>query len=59
MQYSVFVIHFDCCSVTWDNLAKGLAQKLQRMQNRAARIITVSDYYTRSSEILRLLTGLT
>ena len=33
----------------------GLGQKLQRMQNRAARIITGSDYYTRSSEILRSL----
>ena len=45
--------HFDYCSVIWDNLAGGLGQKLQRMQNRAARIIT--DYYTRSSEILRSL----
>ena len=45
--------HFDYCSVIWDNLAGGLGQKLvQRMQNRAARIITGSDYYTRSSEIL-------
>ena len=44
--------HFDYCSVIWDNLG----QKLQRMQNRAARIITAgSDYYTRSSEILRSL----
>ena len=40
--------HFDYCSVIWDNMAKGLGQKLQRMQNRA-------DYYTRSSEILRSL----
>ncbi len=47
--------HFDYCSVIWDNLAGGLGQKLQRMQNRAARIITGSDYYTRSSEILRSL----
>jgi hypothetical protein len=47
--------HFDYCSVIWDNLAKGLGQKLQRMQNRAARIIPGSDYYTPSSEILRSL----
>ncbi len=48
--------HFDYCSVFLDNLAGGLGQKqLQRMQNRAARIITGSDYYTRSSEILRSL----
>ncbi len=36
-------------------LAGGLGQKLQRMQNSAARIITGSDYYTRLSEILRSL----
>ncbi len=36
-------------------MAGGLGQKLQRMQNGAARIITGSDYYTRSSEILRSL----
>ena len=34
------------------NLGKGLAQKLQKLQNRAARIITGSDYTIRSSEIL-------
>ena len=52
---SLILPHFDYCSVIWDNLAKDLGQKLQRMQNRAARIITGSDYYTRSSEILRSL----
>ena len=30
-----------------DNLAKGLAQRLQRLQNRAARIITRSNYSSR------------
>jgi hypothetical protein len=50
---SLILPHFDYCSVIWDNLAKGLGQTLQRMQNRAARIITGSDYYTRSFEILR------
>ena len=51
--------HFDYCSVIkiiW--LGGGLGQKLQRMQNRAARIITGSDYYTRSSEILGSLNWL-
>ena len=33
--------HFDYCSVIWDNLAGGLGQKLQRMQNRAARTLLV------------------
>ena len=44
--------HFDYCSIVWDNLGKGLGQKLQRLQGRAARIITESDYNVRSSDIL-------
>ena len=31
---------FDYCDVVWDNLDQGLATKLQKLQNRAARIIT-------------------
>ena len=31
---------FDYCDVVWGNLSKGLAQSLQRLQNRAARIVT-------------------
>ena len=43
---------FDYCSIVWDSLGKGLGQRLQRLQNRAARIITESDYDMRSSDIL-------
>ena len=43
--------YFDYCSIVWDSLDKGLGQKLQRLQNRAARIITESDYNIRSSDI--------
>jgi len=43
---------FDYCDVVWDNLPKTLADKLQRMQNRAARIITKSSYERRSNDIL-------
>ena len=49
---SLILPHFDYCSSVWGNLGKGLAQKLQKLQNRAARIITGSDYTIRSSEIL-------
>ena len=48
---SLILPHFDYCSSVWGNLGKGLAQKLQKLQNRAARIITGSDYTIRSSEI--------
>ena len=47
--------YFDYCSIVWDSLGKGLGQKLQRLQNRAARIITESDYNIRSSDILTSL----
>ena len=34
------------------NINKGLADKLQKMQNRAARILTFSRYEVRSSVLL-------
>ena len=38
--------------VVWDGLDKGLAIKLQRLQNRAARIMTRSSWEVRSCDIL-------
>ena len=32
--------HFDYCSVVWDGLSQQLCEKLQKLQNRAARVIT-------------------
>ena len=34
--------HFDYCSVVWDGLSQQLSEKLQKPQNRAARVITLS-----------------
>ena len=45
--------HFEYASAVWDNLDVTLCQKLQKLQNRAARIITKSDYDIRSTDILR------
>ena len=36
--------YFDYCCVVWDNCSKTLADKLQKLQNRAARILTFSSY---------------
>ena len=47
--------HFDYACTVWDDLDATLASKLQRLQNRAARIITRSDYEVRSAEILKNL----
>ncbi len=47
--------HFDYCSPLWDNCGLGLQDKLQKFQNRAARVITEADYDVRSSEVLNKL----
>ena len=45
--------HFDYCSVVWGCCSKGLSQKLQKLQNRAARIITFSNYDSNTDELFR------
>ena len=37
--------HFDYCSIVWGNCGKTLSEKLQKLQNRAARILTSSSTY--------------
>ena len=46
---------FDYCSVVWDGLSQQLSEKLQKLQNRAARVITKSSYNTNSSYLLNSL----
>jgi len=36
--------HFDYCNVVWGNCNKGLSEKLQRLQNRAARTLMSASY---------------
>ena len=36
--------HFDFCSIVWGNCSKTLSERLQKLQNRAARILTSSSY---------------
>ena len=43
---------FDYCDVVWASLNKGIADRMQQLQNGAARIITRCDYDTRTAEIL-------
>ena len=43
------------CGAVWGNINKGLADKLQKLQNRAARILTFSNYDVRSSVLLDAL----
>ena len=36
--------HFNYCSLVWGNCSKTLSNKLQKLQNRAAWVITSSKY---------------
>ena len=45
--------HFEYAGAVWDDVDVTLCQKLQKLQNRAARTITKSDNDIRSADILR------
>jgi hypothetical protein len=44
--------HFDYCSTVWGGIDQYLVDKLQKLQNRAARVITRTSYETRSTKLL-------
>ena len=43
--------YFDYCCPVWDGLSNELADKLQKLQNRAIRVITKSDYYSSAAAL--------
>ena len=47
--------HFDYCSTVWDGLTQQLSEKVQKLQNRAIRVITKSGYDTSSRFLLNSL----
>ena len=49
---SIVEPYFDYCSIVWNGIGDNLADKLQILQNRAARVITGADYLTPTKEIL-------
>ena len=55
MYESLILPHLDYGCVVWDGLDKGLSTRVQKLQNRAARIITRSSYDVRSTDILATL----
>ena len=55
IYYSLVKPYFDYCDVVWGDCSKIRADKLQKLQNRAARIITWVDYSIRSSDVLNSL----
>jgi len=46
---------FDYCDAVWGNLNKGPASKIQKLQYRAAHVITFQGYDTRSEDLLEFL----
>ena len=49
---SVVKPYFDYCSIVYNVIGDNLADKLQKLQNQAARLITGTDYLTPTKEIL-------
>ncbi len=47
--------YFDYCSSLWDNCGIGLKDRLQKFQNRAARIISGATYDVQSVDLLEIL----
>ena len=43
--------YFDYCCPVWDGLSDELADKLQKLQNRAIRVITKSDHYSSATAL--------
>ena len=47
--------HFDYCAPVWDGLSSYLCEKLQKLQNRAARVILQANCEVNSSLLLETL----
>jgi hypothetical protein len=53
MIYNALILpHFDYCFLVWSNCSETLKLNLQKLQNRAARVITGVNYDVRSKQIL-------
>ena len=55
VYFALIQPHFDYCCSVWDGLGETLSTKIQKLQNRAARIITRSSYDTIASVLLNAL----
>ena len=49
------IAYFDYYSPLWDTCGKGVQDKLQKYQNRAARVISGANYETQSTDVLESL----
>ena len=47
--------HFDYCNIVWGNCGITLQNKVQKLQNRAARVLTYSSYDVDAGHLIKLL----
>ena len=47
--------HFNYCNISWGNCGVTLQEKLQKLQNRAARVLTYSNYDAHVNNLFELL----
>ena len=47
--------HFDYCSTVWGICGVSLQDRLQKLQNRAARVLTFSNYDVNAGQLLEIL----
>ena len=52
---SLIQSHFDYCNLVWGNCGKTLFDRLQKLQNRAARVLTFSSYDADANRLIRQL----
>ena len=52
MYKALILPYFDYSCCVWGYIGIGLTEKLQQLQNRAVRIVTLSNYETRSKGLL-------
>lgn len=55
LYFALIQPHFDYCCSVWDGLGDTLATKLQKLQNRAVRVITRSSYDANTCALLSCL----
>ena len=52
---SIVEAYFDYCNIVWDDISYRLTDRLQKLQNRAALVLTGADHMTPSNELLSKL----
>ena len=55
LYYSLILPHMDYCITVWGNTSKTNITKLQKLQNRYARLVLRADYFTPQSTLMNTL----